>query len=177
MRARAFAVLTCVGLGLAACSDADREPRLLNLTGEGPGPDEFGIVPTKPLEAPEDFAALPEPTPGGVNRTDPTPEADAVAALGGSPARVLEGGGIRDQALVARATRFGVDENIRERLAAADLEYRRANDGRLLERLFNVNVYFKAYAPFSLDRYAELERFRRAGIRTPAVPPDPAADD
>jgi hypothetical protein len=43
-----------------------------------------------------------------------------------------------------------------------------------LERLFNVNVYFKAYKKQELDQYRELERFRRAGIRTPAAPPDPA---
>ena len=68
-----------------------------------------------------------------------------------------------------------VDPNIRAELAAADLEYRRQNDGRLLERLFNVNVYFQAYEPLSLDQYAELERLRRAGIRTSAAPPDPEA--
>jgi hypothetical protein len=48
------------------------------------------------------------------------------------------------------------------------------NDGRLLERLFNVNVYFKAYRSQELDQYLELQRLRRLGIRTPAAPPDPA---
>ena len=34
---------------------------------------------------------------------------------------------------------------IRQELAAADLEFRRNNQGRLLERLFDVNVYFRTY--------------------------------
>ena len=42
--------------------------------------------------------------------------------------------------------RFGVDGGIRSTLASEDLEWRRDNNGRILERLFNVNVYFKAYA-------------------------------
>ena len=45
---------------------------------------------------------------------------------------------------------------------------------RMLERLFNVSVYFKAYAPMSLDQYLELLRLRNAGVWTPAVPPDGA---
>jgi len=157
---------------LAACGGAS-EPNLLNITKTGNGPDEFAILPTKTLQAPSDYAALPTPTPGGINLSDPTPEADAVAALGGNPAR-LAGGGVQDPALVGHATRFGVQPGIRQDLAAVDLQYRRDNDGRLLERIFNVNVYFKAYCKFELDQYAELERFRRAGVRTPAVPPDPA---
>jgi len=166
-------ILGLAALGLLAACGGASEPRLLNLKKSGPGPDEFTILPTKTLQAPTDFANLPTPTPGGANLTDPTPQADAVAALGGNPAR-LSGGGIRDGALVNHATRFGVQPGIRQELAELDLQYRRDNDGRLLERLFNVNVYFKAYRKFELDQYTELERFRRAGVRTPAVPPDAA---
>jgi hypothetical protein len=82
---------------------------------------------------------------------------------------------VTDPGIVRYATRYGVDPGIREQLAAADLEFRRQNDGRLLERLFSVSVYFKAYRPFELDQHRELERFRRAGVRTPAAPPGPQA--
>ncbi len=51
------------------------------------------------------------------------------------------------------------------------LEYRRRNNGRVLERVFNVNVYFNAYRKQSLDQYAELERLRARGIRTVSAPP------
>ena len=73
--------------------------------------------------------------------------------------------------------RFGVAGDIRQVLAAEDLEYRRQNNGRILERLANVNVYYDAYRPISLDRYAELARLRRAGIRTPAAPPAVTGSD
>ncbi len=162
-------------VGLSACGTAD-EPNLLNISRpRNQGPDEFAILPTKPLELPEDLAALPSPTPGGANRTDQTPQADAYAALGGNAAALSRASS--DGALLAHSRRFGVDPDIRAELAAADLEFRRENDGRLLERLFNVNVYFRAYEEMSLDQYRELERLRRAGIRTSAVPPDPALDE
>ncbi len=168
--ARIAALTLALGV-LAACSDKD--PRLLNLTTDGTGPDEFMILPGKPLQQPDDYTTLPEPTPGGTNLTDPTPVADAVEALGGdgaratnSPLRAGEG------AVVSYAARYGVTPDIRDVLAAEDLQWRRDHNGRLLERLFNVTTYFKAYAPMSLDQYAELERLRALGVWTPQVPPD-----
>ena len=68
-------------LALAACEQGD--PTLLNLRATGEGPDEFGVLPTRPLEMPADLNALPAPTLGGQNRVDPDPEADVAAALGG----------------------------------------------------------------------------------------------
>lgn len=163
-------------LVLGACSGTD-QPILMNLSGSTTGPDEFAILPTRPLEMPASLSDLPQPAPGAANRADPQPMADAVAALGGNPAaleRTAIGAG--DGALVAHAARFGVSSDIRERLAVEDLEFRRQNQGRLLERLFGVNVYFKSYRVMALDRYAELERWRRAGVRTPAAPPDPSVE-
>ncbi len=163
-------LLLCIGV-VAGCS-RNKEPKLLNITSSTQGPDEFAIIPNKPLEEPEDFAALPAPTPGGKNRVDQTPTDDAIAALGGNPAVVSRGISSGDAGIVNHASRYGRDGSIRQKLAAEDLEFRRRNDGRILERLFNVNVYFKAYRRMSLDQYAELERFRRIGVRTPAAPPE-----
>ena len=172
---RPLILMAMAFLTLAACGGSD-ETNLLNISQpRSEGPDEFAILPAKPLEMPADMAALPDPTPGGTNLTDPTPFADAAVAMGGNPEVLTRRSA--DGALVAYAGRYGVDPAIRADLAAADLEYRRQNDGRLLERLFNVNVYFRAYEPLALDQYAELERLRRAGIRTSAVPPDPAEDE
>lgn len=150
---------------LAAC-DRNVDPKLLNVKANRNGPDEFSVLPSKPLTLPDSVETLPEPTPGGTNRTDVTPLADATRALGGNP----DAGG-NDGRLVTYATRFGVDPAIRSELATADLEYRRQNDGRILERLFNTNVYYRAYQPQSLDQYQELERLRRAGVRTVSAPP------
>ena len=167
--ARRFLAIALV-LAVTACGRGD--PGLMNIRQpRDEGPDEFAVVPSKPLELPADFAALPEPTPGGINRTDPTPEADVALALGGNPQVLTRRSG--DGALVAYATRFGVDPRIRGELATEDLEYRRNNRGRVLERLFQVNVYYNAYEPMELDQYRELERLRRAGIRTSAIPPEP----
>lgn len=153
---------------LAACGDKGA-PQLMNLRA-GQGPDEFAIVPPKALDMPEDLTTLPEPTPGGANRTDRNPEAEAIAALGGKPGAA---GGIPsvDAALYAQAARFGVDGGIRATLASEDLDWRRDNNGRILERLFNVNVYYKAYRKQRLDQQAELARWRALGIRTPSAPP------
>lgn len=168
-----IAVLFGATLALSACGGADA-PQLMNIRSHTAGPDEFGILPTKPLQMPEEYATLPTPTPGGANLTDPTPNADAVAALGGNPAALARTGVARaDQGLIASTSRYGVAANIREQLAAEDLAYRQQNDGRVLERLFNVNVYYKAYRSQALDQYSELYRFRRAGVRTPAAPPNP----
>ena len=164
---RILLIFLCVTL--AACSDDDG---LLNIKQEpGEGPDEFAILPTKPLTIPEDVASLPQPTPGGSNITDPTPEFDVAAALGGN-AGVLSRRS-NDGALLSHAGRFGVNPQIRPELAAQDAEFRRNNRGLFLERLFDVNVYFQAYDFMSLDQHRELERLRRAGVRTPAVPPEP----
>ena len=157
------ALLTVAGCG----AWRDKPPQLMNLRSSTAGPDEFSIVPPKGLEMPEDLAVLPEPTPGGANLTDPRPYDDAILALGGNPGA----GGGGDGALYNHATRGGITAGIRQALAAEDLEFRRKNDGRLLERVFNVNVYFKAYSDYALDQYAELERWRRAGARTPSAPP------
>lgn len=156
----------CVLFAVAACGGGD--PQLMNLRKQTAGPDEFAILPGKPLEMPPDLAALPAPTPGGANRTDPTPQADAIAALGGRPATGIPAA---DSALLAHVSRHGVTPDIRTQLAAEDLDYRRRNDGRLLERVLNVNVYYNAYKPMSLDKYAELERWRRLGVRTVGAPP------
>ena len=155
-------------LMLAGCG-GDGLPQLMNLRS-GQGPDEFGILPPKPLATPESLTDLPEPTPGGANRTDPQPFDDAIVALGGKPGSA---GGIPagDGALYSHASRFGVEAGIRDTLASEDLEWRRDNNGRILERLFNVSVYFKAYRKQWLDQQAELARWRKLGVKTPSAPP------
>lgn len=152
---------------LAACG-GNGEPRLMNLRQEGNGPDEFAILPPKPLSMPTDLAALPEPTPGGTNITDPTPHDDAIVALGGRPGAGAGG----DAGLLSHTGRFGRASDIRTVTAAEDLEFRRDNKGRILERLLNVTVYYRAYRAQSLDQHAELARWRRAGARTPSAPPE-----
>ncbi len=163
MRAITFSVLALVLV--AACGNPDRPLR--DLEAAGGGPDEFAVIPQEPLEIPDQPSLLP-PTPGGENRADPTPNADAIRALGGSPSAQIVGGiPAGDSALVAQASRYGVEPTIRAELAAAD-------EARL-ERARRTNVfnplgrdrYFPTYAGQALDAFAELERLRALGIAVP----------
>ena len=116
---------------------------------------------------PENLAALPPPTPGAVNRVDPRPETDAVAALTGRPAAA---GSASGTTLVARA---GPGEaQIRSRLAQEDAAYRAENRGLLLERVANQsNPDTRVYRDMRLDADAEFQRLRARGLRVPAAPP------
>lgn len=168
-RTKVWAILALAAT-LAACSSSDT-PELMNLRSSTAGPDEFGILPPKPLEMPEDIAGLPEPTPGGTNLTDQNPRADAIIALGGTPRASNGAVPAADAALINHVSRYRVLADIRAILAAEDLEWRQRNNGRIMERLFNVNVYFDAYEAMTLDQFLELEKWRQAGVRTPSAPP------
>jgi hypothetical protein len=164
-----LAIAAVAMLALAGCSG---DQSLMNIKQQGAGPDEFGVLPTKPLQMPENLAELPPPTPGGRNITDPTPEADAIVALGGRPDAPRAGVPASDGGLARYAGRYGVAPDIRQVLATEDLEFRLDNQGRPLEKLFGLNVYYKAYKPYELDQYAELEKWRARGLRTPSAPPE-----
>lgn len=155
-------------LTLTACAGGDRGLR--DLRASGGGPDEFRVMPMGQLEAPEDMLNLPTPTPGAGNRADPVPLADAVVALGGNANALIPAGvPTRDGALVNAAGRNGVDPAIRQTLASEDAAFRtrQARFGLLRGR----NRYFQAYSRQALDAYAELTRFRNAGVATPSAPP------
>lgn len=168
MRAMTFTVLAVILM--AACGSSDRSLR--DLRSASGGPDEFAVIPVGPLEIPQTLD-LPTPTPGGTNRTDPTPNADAIAALGGNAAAQRAGGiPADDSALVAQVSRYGVDPDIRTTLASADAAKRdRARRLNVLNPLGR-DRYFPAYAGQALDAFAELERLRALGI---VVPNPPAA--
>lgn len=153
-------VLGLVALALSACANADGSE----------GPDEFGVVPSLPLELPPTFSDLPPPTPGASNRADVNPTADAAAALGGT----LRDPGIPagDGGLVSFASRFGVDPNIRAELFAADEQFRDRRGRLRFLGLGRGDRYFSAYARQTLDAQAELARFRRAGVSVPTAPPN-----
>jgi hypothetical protein len=157
---------------VAGCDTSSGIGRLF-AGNEKSGPDEFGIVPTKPLEMPKDYKTLPEPTPGARNLTDPLPEQDAVAALGGRP-KLLDSTAVnRNEAgLLAATGRNGTGENIRDVLAAEDKEYRKKNKPRFLERLFKINTYLRNYEPQTLPARRTNELARRKGIKTPTVSPE-----
>ncbi|MBO9445757.1 MULTISPECIES: DUF3035 domain-containing protein [Ruegeria] len=153
----------------AGCSDIG----LRHLQAPGPGPDEFSVLPVKPLTQPKDYAFLPAPTPGGGNLTDPNPKAEAVAALGGNAAALNPNTAIpsTDAALVTATSRYGVPANARQVVNAEDAEFRRKQSRLTRLRLFNVDRYSQVYRRETLNPDAQNEAARRAGIETPSSPP------
>lgn len=166
---RKAAIAAMLLLTLSACAS---EQGLHRFDAGRTGPDEFTVLPSRPLEMPASFAALPPPSPGRTNLADPNPLGDAIAALGGSQAAGFAGGvPARDIALVTAAGRNGVDPAIRATLAQEDADFRRR---ALLAASFNIlgrDRYFQAYARQALDAFAELIRFRNLGVQVPSAPP------
>lgn len=165
---------------LSGCSpfgggDDAELPKLLRFKNTG-RPDDLSTVTTNPLVFPDLNVGLKAPASSGKNLADRDASNEVIRTLGGTTPEKAAAPPARDRRLVAYATRYGYDPQIREKLEAADLEYRRRHDGRLLERVFKVNVYHRAYEPLALDPYAELTRLRQANIRTPAAPPNPAGN-
>ncbi len=138
----------------------------LRAAGVGSKPDEFLVLPTKPLETPSDLTVLPVPTPGASNRVDYHPELEAVASLTG---REVPAGTASAGALVARAG--PVDPNIRATLAADDVIYRQNNKGKLIPRLILKDNDLLIYDGVILNSGAEYERLRALGVGVPPAPP------
>lgn len=166
---RALALLTLPAL--AACG-SDRDITLRSFQNSSGGPEEFAVLPGKPLEQPRSYNELPTPTPGGSNRTDLTPNADAVAALGGRPG-ALQPTGIpgSEGGLVTYASRKGNDPAIRQTLAQEDESFRRRQSFLTKIRLFQVDRYYQAYKGQSLDSQRVAAQWRNAGAPTPTAPP------
>ncbi len=165
---RAILVLT-LAASVAGCADIG----LRNLRAPGQGPDEFAVLPVKPLTQPKDYAFLPAPTPGGGNLTDPNPTADAVVALGGSEAALNPNAGIPsgDAALVTASSRYGVPANTRQVIAEEDAEFRRKKQRLTRIRLFPVDRYAQAYRREAIDANDVNEAARSRGLETPSAPP------
>lgn len=163
-------LMVVMAVALSACANKDKPLTRIKKTGNGP--DEFTIMPGKPLQAPESYAALPAPTPGGSNLTDQYPLADGVAALGGNTAALASAGiPAADAGLVRHASRYGVIPGIRETLSAEDKQTRRRHGRVNILRIGPVDDYTSAYRRQWLDSGAEFQRLRRAGIAVPSAPP------
>lgn len=157
-------------LTLSGCADRG----LRDLSSSGTGPDEFMIMPAKPLTQPKDYDVLPAPTPGARNLTDQNPRGDAVATVGGRPAALERTGEIpaADGALVNYAGRNGVPTDIRQTLAEQDAQFRK-RQGRLTRiRLFQVDRYNQAYRRQALNPFSVSRQNAVRGVSTPTHPPE-----
>jgi hypothetical protein len=165
---RFIAILLGTAFLLSACSG--KPGRLRDLYDPKAGPEEFAVLPNESLEMPQNLTALPKPTPGGRNLVDPTPKADALAALGGraGSAKTVTG----DAAFVAHVGRYGSDPEIRQTLADEDEKFRKTQARFSRLKLFRVDRYNQAYRFQTLDAYREVQRWRLLGVKTPTMPLD-----
>jgi hypothetical protein len=132
-------------------------------------PDEFMVLPTKPLEIPENLAAKPllPPTTGSSNLVDYNPRVEAVAALTGRPGLPATASGAGLVAQVGAGS-----PNIRPTLAAEDVTYSQQNKGLFFERIFSRDDRALNYRGMMLQPGFETERLRAQGQRVPPAPPD-----
>ncbi len=168
MRIPPGAIMLTAALVLGACSGSG----LRQLSTPGAGPDEFLILPNKPLTAPADYDTLPTPTPGGANLVDQNPTQDAILALGGRGETAGNTGvPAADGLLVSQASRYGVPADTRAVLAEADAKFRKRKAVLSNFRLFKVDRYEQAYDRQKIDPFTQTGRFRGAGVATPSAPP------
>jgi len=164
-------VILSVALGLSGCAqDGNNGRPLLNLRQSAIAPDEFLVVPQKPLETPSNLSSLPVPDPGAESRAAIDFERNLMRALGG---RTSGASGIpaSDVAIVnAARSSFGATDNIRALVRAEDQAFREARSGRI-ERLAKKRLAATIYDPMLLDPKAELARLKALGVKTPAVLP------
>jgi len=166
-RAIAYLALALVAAApLAGCKGQNTLAGGLRSAGVGGSPDEFMVLPTRPLEMPASLAALPPPTPGAPNRVDYQPKAEAIAGLTGRSGGIATTNGA---VLVARAGPR--DPAIRSELAGEDVAWRQSHHGLLLPRLIAKDKDTVTYGPMLLDAPAEFERLRAQGVQVPAAPP------
>ena len=172
---RSMILILGVCFGLAACSERGDDITLKRIKDKGAGPNEFTILPTKPLQAPENYASLPAPRPGTTNLVDPRPKEEGVAALGGNPA-AMQGTtpAAADSGLVRHANRYGTQPAVRQVVRQEDIETRRRHGRVNLIRIGNADDYTDAYKRQWLEASREERRLRQRGIKTPSAPP---ADD
>lgn len=172
MRISRASLVMLLVLATAACGRSDRDIQLRKMTSSSDGPDEFMVLPSKPLEKPNSYSDLPLPTPGSANLTDQYPANDAIAALGGR-ARTTSGGiPSADSSLVTYVSRNGVPADIRNVVAEDDRQFRNRRGFGQKFRIFIRDKYNETYKSQILDAFAETEKFRRKGIQTPSAPPN-----
>ncbi|WP_111429012.1 DUF3035 domain-containing protein [Rhodobacteraceae bacterium DSL-40] len=159
-------VLLPAALALAGCTGNRSLAGILRNSGVTSTPDEFMVLPTRPLEIPQNLAELPPPTPGQPNRVDYQPQRIAVAGLTG---REAPPGTASAAPLLARMG--PIDPQIRAKLAVEDADYRSVSHGLFFERMFSRDKLEMMYRPMILDPGPVYEEMRARGVKVSTPPP------
>ena len=151
-------LVVCVAgaVSVAGCSGSGQKKRA----------DEFAVLPTIPLEIPDDVTTLPVPN-DGQNLVDKRPKASAIAALGGRIGTGRRTSGGDDASLLGVAMRFGVEPDIAEVLYKEGAAARRSARGTGIERAFGYNAVKRAYKNQTLNEEAEAARLLALGVFVP----------
>ncbi len=151
-------LVVCVAgaVSVAGCSGSGQKKRA----------DEFAVLPTIPLEIPDDVTTLPVPN-DGQNLVDKRPKASAIAALGGRVGTGRRTSGGDDASLLGVAMRFGVEPDIAEVLYKEGAAARRSARGTGIERAFGYNAVKRAYKNQTLNEEAEAARLLALGVFVP----------
>lgn len=171
-------------LALAGCSQIGDPIEAIG--ARRPAPDEFKVVPRKPLVVPPTLAqatALPTPDPGRPSPLEPDPAADAVAALTGTTATprptATTSISAGESALLSAADAASSNPEIRTQLESDRLAAETADANEpyeppsLVELFFGKDEEEEALDPaIALDAIAESQRLQREGV---AAPNDPLA--
>lgn len=166
---RSFFAMGGAVLILASCGEDKIAGTLQEASLANGAPDEFLVLPQKPLEIPEDLSVLPTPDPTAGSRVEIDPHAGAKRALGGT------GGGYKasgaDNTVLAAARSRPISPNIRQELRAEDAK-KRARPGGFIGffDLFRVTPREQTiYNDEKLDARDELIKRRAQGVRTPSI--------
>lgn len=131
-------------------------------------PDEFSVITKRPLEMPQDFAALPVPEPGRRSSRDLDPLTEARAALAFDPApaaaRAAPVAPSATEAAILSAT-GPVDPDIRATLAGEQALYEQGQNAYLLDRIFpSLRRIRGDEFPEAIDPEAERQRLFETGV-------------
>ena len=151
-------LVVCVAgaVSVAGCSGSGQKKRA----------DEFAVLPTIPLEIPDDVTILPVPN-DGQNLVDKRPKANAIAALGGRAGTAGRRTSGDDASLLGVAMRFGVEPDIAEVLYKEGAAARRSARGTGIERAFGYNAVKRAYKNQTLNEEEEAARLLALGVFVP----------
>lgn len=168
-RAARIALLIGAAAVVAGCSSGrEGVGNLLGITRGSPDP--FNVYPRAPLQVPQDLATLPAPQPGAASPLEPTPIADAQAAIGNAGAPVAVAGPSQGEvALLATAGANEADPDVRRTLAEDPALQR--------EREFAFRTFFGYKVPDGtekdlLEPREERKRLLEQGGAAPNPPPE-----
>ncbi|MCL5779143.1 DUF3035 domain-containing protein [Limibaculum sp. FT325] len=175
-------------LALAGCSQMGDPIEAIG--ARRPAPDEFKVLPRKPLMVEPALAsgALPAPEPGKPSPLEPDPAADAVAALMGTEATPRPMGtaslSAGESALLGAADAAAASPDIRgqlesDRSAASQADANKPYEPPTLLELVGLggNEEEELDPAVALDAIGESQRLQREGIAAPSDPRATAATD